>query len=475
MNDDLDKRLDDLEKLVTDDISSDETKGFFETQLSLPSNPFPPSGIADSSGDNPPLQAETFNEIYRFIRQSYASKRRQLLVLQGDYGTGKTHTLHFIEYIVNNRMSKGERSARAIYVERPRIEAHELNRTVLRSLGYDTVRKYTWFALQAVLINHMHSQSDSFKRIAKRLTEPKISKGKRQSNTLWDEEQLIALTPFNAVFTTENVSDYRTFLQALEGNGWNREDVRSYFVELLLEAVGGERPTDLAQLFIALLLAPDEASFSSWETLLGITNPRSTASLRAPTFLKFLLRLLELNGIAYVYLLLDEFEEVSQGSLLTARQRQDYLYTIREVLNSIQTGLSIIMAISPAGWDAIVSIATPLADVNDKLIYLKRIEVDDLVKLVQYYFSRERHSTDFSNISAEEIRPFSRESLAYILENLPRGIQPTPRNLIQFLHTLLNHMAETQQSTIDPLLLDTVLQDFGAVKSTVGRQTKGRR
>lgn len=472
MSNTFEEQLDNLEQLVAIDNPSESYKHYFEKYFRLPSNPFPPSGIADASGDSPPLQDEVVVKIINFIRQTYSSRKRQFLVLRGDYGTGKTHTLHFIEYVINSRMNKGDRAARAIYVERPRIEAQELNRTILRSLGYDTVRKYIWFAIHRLLAEEIATESAPIKELVRSLSVPKTKKNLPGRKMLWDDS-IMSQPPFSEIFGARSISDHRNFFFELERNGWSREELRPYLGNLLLEAIGGERPTELAQLFIGLLLAPDDNSFTSWETILGITNSRATSSLRAPTFLKFLLRLLELNGIVYVYLLLDEFEEVSQGSLLTARQRQDYLYTIRELLNSVPTGLSIIIGISFPGWDAIVSIATPLADVNDLLVDLKRISTSDVIKLVQYYFARERRSTEFEDV--EGIAPFTNEDLDYIVDNMPRSIQATPRNIIQFLHSLMNYLADNNIENIDKLVLDHMLSDFGSIKSQGSRLTSGRR
>lgn len=474
MDDQISRSLEDLERLVTSQDIAPGNQEFFGKCFSLPGNPFPPGGIADPTGENIPLDVYVFDRIIRFIRETYSSRHRDFMVIRGDYGTGKTHTLRFIERVINRMMNKGDRAARAVYVERPRIEAQELNRAILRSLGFDTVRKYIWFALQDNFVREITKESEQFKDLRKRLVQQQSApRGRRPSTrSLWSDEQLSQMTPFNDVFSREKVIDYRTFLETLDQSGWSREDVRFFLVHLLLRSIGGNYPTDLAEMFIALLLAADEASFGSWETLVGITNTKARSTMRAPDFLGFLLRLMQSNGIAYVYLLLDEFEEVSQGRLLTARQRQDYLYTIREVLNSVHEGLSIVMAISPAGWDAIVNIATPLADVNEGPIDLSRITLGQAAALVQFYFNRERRTTQFEKETKTD--PLTVEAIEYILERLPAGVQPTPRNVIQFLHNLLNYAAENQICDFDAELLSDLLADFGAAKSGGGRLSPGR-
>ena len=165
------------------------------------------------------------------------------------------------------------------------------------------------------------------------------------------------------------------------------------------------------------------------------------SSLRAPTFLQFLLRIMHRNGIAYVYLLLDEFEEVPQGSLLSPRQRQEYLYTMREVFDKIRDGLAVVISITPGALTALTEIATPLADRSWQRIDLPPLELEDAVKLVQFYFDREREGSSIKRVKPGEIKPLTRELLHYVLDQFPANIQKTPRNLIQFLNRLLDYVA----------------------------------
>jgi hypothetical protein len=281
---------------------------------------------------------------------------------------------------------------------------------------------------------------------------------------MWNEEDAPIPASFNEVFNPETLSDFRTFINTLERKGWSRENVRYYLVHCLVKTVVEGVSLDLAEAFIALLLAKDEKSFSSWESLVSISKPRSESSLRAPTFLQFLLRVMNRNGIAYVYLLLDEFEEVPQGNLLSPRQRQEYLYTIREVFDRLREGLAVVIAITPGALTALTAIATPLADRNWQTIDLPPLELDDAVKLVQAYFDRERKSSSIKRIRSGDIRPLNRDILRHILEQFPANVQKTPRNLIQFLHRLFDYSAQNKITDINEELVQTLLAEFSAMK-----------
>lgn len=468
----LEDRLETLSGLVTGDKTTDEVHEFFKKNFRLPGNPFPPSGIADATEENPPLRSNVAKSILDFVERSYRDRQFHSMIVVGDYGTGKTHTLRFIEWVVNSYMNVGDKSARAIYVERPRLEANELNRTILRRLGFDTVRKYVWFAIREVLIQEMSQDSETFKALRNSLTlPPRKTTGPR----LWKDEDVPVPATFKEVFSDEALDDYRIFFQTMERNGWNRESVRHYLVHCLATSIGEDVSLDLADPFVALLLARDEKSFSSWESLVSISKPKSGSPLRAPSFLQFLLRIMQRNGIVYVYLLLDEFEEVPQGSLLSPRQRQEYLYTVREVFDKIHEGLAVVFAMVPGALTALSANAVPLADRNSETINLEQIDVEESVKLLQFYFNREREGSSIKRVKAGDIRPLDKNILRYILQNLPANVQKTPRNLIQFLHRLFDHAARNNKRTINEKLVQELVAEFSAMKPSQPQPSRRRK
>jgi hypothetical protein len=477
MTDEIKDRLEELSSLVTGDSVTDNVHEYYKQYFKIPGNPFPPSGIADAIEETPPFRPQIENEIFDFIKRSYRDRQFHSLIIAGDYGTGKTHTLRFIEYVVNTFMNVGDRCARAIYVERPRLEANELNRTILRRLGLDTVRKYTWFALHDELLKEVEEQSEDFKELRRSLTLPKRKGNSPLSGTakMWNEEDAPIPPAFSSLFSPATLSDYRNFLDIIEMNNWNREEMRYFLVRCLVKAVGQDISIDLAQTFVALMLSRDEKSFSSWEALVSMSKPRAESSLRAPTFLQFLLRIMHLNGIVYVYLLLDEFEEVPQGSLLSSRQRQEYLYTMREVFDKIREGLAVVIAITPPALTAFSAIATPLADRNPRRIDLPPLELQDAIKLVQFYFDRERENSSLKKVKKGDIKPFNDKILAKILNSFPTSVQKTPRNLIQFLHRLLEHSAQNNLESVNEETIESLLSEFGAMKPTHQQPSRRRK
>jgi len=478
VKDHLSDRLAELSRLVAGTGGTSPTHDFFARHFGLPGNPFPPPGIADATGENPPLRKRDVDTIINFIERGYTTGQSQFMVIKGEYGSGKTQALRYIEYAVNNYMNKGDHVARAIYIENPSLNVQELNRTILRALGQDAVKSYIWFPIYTMLLQDVQAQPQRFLDLRKNLLAQRgqRSRGRKQRSPVGIAEMGVKNAPamnapFDDVFNPQTILDYHTFLGTLVGKGWRREDVSPYLTTLLLEAVDLPNSVSLGQTFVALLLAANEASFLSWETLLGLTNTRATLPLHAPDFLKFLLRVMAVNGIVYVYMILDEFEEVSQTALLTARQRQDYLYTMRDVLNDIQQGLSVIIGISSPGWDALRVDGVPFADANHEIISLPRVDIAGAVKLVQFYLDCGREGTAYPQ---GQFSPFSRDLIAYVLDNFPRSAQRTPRNVVQFMHRLLNYAAEHGITALTPDVAQPLLAEFGGMKSGGKRPTRGR-
>ncbi len=272
VKDHLSDRLAELSRLVAGTGGTSPTHDFFARHFGLPGNPFPPPGIADATGENPPLRKRDVDTIINFIERGYTTGQSQFMVIKGEYGSGKTQALRYIEYVVNNYMNKGDHVARAIYIENPSLNVQELNRTILRALGQDAVKSYIWFPIYTMLLQDVQAQPQRFLDLRKNLLAQRgqRSRGRKQRSPVGIAEMGVKNAPamnapFDDVFNPQTILDYHTFLGTLVGKGWRREDVSPYLTTLLLEAVDLPNSVSLGQTFVALLLAANEDSFLSWE------------------------------------------------------------------------------------------------------------------------------------------------------------------------------------------------------------------
>jgi Holliday junction resolvasome RuvABC ATP-dependent DNA helicase subunit len=90
--------------------------------------------------------------------------------------------------------------------------------------------------------------------------------------------------------------------------------------------------------------------------------------------------------------------------------------------------------------------------------------LDDAIKLVQFYFDRERERSSLKRVRSGDVKPLSKDILDHVLSTLPANVQKTPRNLIQFLHRLFDYAAQTNTEVIDKELVEQLIKEFGAMK-----------
>lgn len=416
----------------------------------LPYNPFPPSGISSEKPQAPPLKDVDGREIApiigRFIVSAYQTQGpRQGLVIIGTYGSGKTHLLRLMQEQINGLLEK----AIAIYVQRPRAEVHDLNREVLQSLGEGNIRKMLWYAMRAAIADDIREGSAEIQRLRARLDGP-----------LFASAPPGAETPFAKAFVEDSLDDYRAFFEAYDRQGWPREQLREYFTKVFVQSLGVDLPIEVAEAFVAVLLAPDEESRISWESLLALGKKRKLPLMSAPNFLKGLIQLLRLNGYVYAFLLIDEFEEVPGGYLLTNRQKADYLYTLMEALNTIEEGLGLVLAITPEAWTSLSTLSYPFADRLPISIRLGPLDSESVKRLIVSYLAQAREDAGIT--VDDSLYPLTDALIEQIANRIPDG---TPRNILQFSHQLIAHCVENNLVEIEPETVNTVIKDFTEMKT----------
>src|SRR5450759_1158539 len=182
--------------------------------------------------------------------------------------------------------------------------------------------------------------------------------------------------------------------------------------------------------------------------------------MAAPTFLTDLLQLIRINGHVYTFLMIDEFEEVPAGYLLTKRQKADYMYALMEMLNRTQEGLGLVLAITPEAWDILTQVAPPLQDRLPLVIRLGALGANSIRRLLVGYLSRARR--DAGIVVDDPLLPFSDALVSFMADRLP---ERTARNVLQFAYQLIAYAVANHLDVITQQIADTVLADFTEMKS----------
>lgn len=453
-----DRRLEDvfgLGGVASESKDAGAESRWLRKNFKLPHNPFPPSGISPDAPEGPPLKDEQGREIAPQIRHFLTSAytdpaSTKGLVIIGAYGTGKSHLLRLMHHQINEWLGSGERRALAVYVQRPRVEAQDVNREMLRGLGEDTVRKMLWYCMRSKVASDIDAHEKVLDDLRVTLSGPLFAGDSVKRSD----------TSFDHVFQTANLSDHRSFFELYDAEGWPREALHDYFIDLLVRSLGTESPLEVVEAFVAVLLAPDAKSRATWESLLALGKRRRAPLMAAPAFLQDLLSLFCINGYVYTFLLIDEFEEVPAGYLLTRRQKADYMYTLMEMLNTVREGLGLVLAITPEAWEIITAEAPPLKDRLPTVIRLGPLDRESIARLVEFYLSRARQDASLEGPSP--LFPFSDDLIDSVAESLP---ERTPRNVLQFIHQVISHCVVNRTASITRKTIQTVLGDFIEMKS----------
>jgi hypothetical protein len=444
-----------LGQVGTETADVEAESAWLREHLRLPHNPFPPSGISPAAPDAPPLKDEQGREIAprigEFIKSAYRDRDfARGLVIIGSYGTGKSHLLRLMHHQINERLGSGDEKALSIYVDRPRLEAQDLNRAILKSLGEDTVRKMLWYCIRSQMALDINTQSEGLKNLQRELRGPIFAQDAQHSNDRVPDP----------AFRTDNLGDYREFLAAFDAQGWTRQQLHNYFVGLYQRSLDPLSPLEVIDAFVALLLAQDQRARETWESLLALGKKRKVPLMGAPEFLEDLLKMARANGYPYAFLLIDEFEEVPAGYLLTKRQKADYMYTLMEMLNRVQAGLALVLAITSEAWGRLTSEAPPLSDRLPTVIRLGGLDIESLGRLYTFYLQRAREDARIE--APEPLFPLSEALLSRVAEGLP---EPTPRDALQFAYQLVSHCATNRVEALSVKVVDEALANFRAMKA----------
>ena len=138
-------------------------------QLFLARNPFPYVAVAPEKASVFFDQSGLINRVVREIKLSARNKRSNHIVLIGPYGSGKTHTLKYIEYLIEERKIGGRR-ALAVYIPHPGSSLVTLYRAVMRKLGYG------WFFKVASQVGPKDIYASEVYRVISMLSEPSKEK-----------------------------------------------------------------------------------------------------------------------------------------------------------------------------------------------------------------------------------------------------------------------------------------------------------
>ncbi len=418
-----------LDKLASEIDTRRSQEAYQHIHLAF--NPFPVAGtragdiqIPDlASGQDaavtiplfPPLDPGQLQTIRDFVSSTLRIQQFAGLMVVGDYGFGKSHLLRFIEHRINS--FQGEirgGKIRAFYIKNPSTKPQDLLFALTKSIGEDEFWKITWSIILEEVRRFCLDQG--FDQLAEAL--------------FADEPLLIPPTDkLKRSLDEEALSNAQLFLQRCKQLGITEKALSAFSVGLLRRHLDS---LDVINQMVAIAFGEGYSSFESW---MSLTSPEAKRPVKIPKLDHFdaILKILHLHGVSFVYMLIDEFEDIA-GVRVSARQRAEYAATLRMFIDAQLQNFAMVRAITAAGLNIVRETYPPFVDRFTHTIDLRPLSVDQARSMAVRYLNLARGPAPFSQWRGQ-LMPFTDDALNEITTRA-RG---NPRAILSICHRAIEH------------------------------------
>ncbi len=390
----MEKRKDKIEDLLFEGLNKVKIKEKFKA-LGLTHNPFPRAGISDLNSSNNivsklrPLHQNTEDSIREYILDSLSQdgneKNRYIsLVIRGDYGSGKTQTILYLRYLLENlRVKNSAIQPYVVYIDNPGAKLSELVGSIISQIGEENFKKYLW----DVTLNGMQTDEE-FRNKLKNIV----------GNTLFTED----------IYNNANLISHKGFLNSLiRGLTLNQrrlvEDLLK--VEIIKIFTLKFSSSTIANYFYALS-SEDIGVNKIWEIL--SSGGAKDLDKKEVFIIRAIVDLIELNGYTDFYILVDEFEDVTAGRL-SSPEIDRYITNLRSLIDKERNWCSV-FSMTGLALEKLKNYSPPLYDrISSRVIDLKSLDNEAATKIILNYLNLAR---DYS----ESIYPFDINGINEILE-----------------------------------------------------------
>jgi len=354
--------------------------------LRLKFNPFPRSGTANINSSDIynqkliPVDDSIKEQIVDFIahglNDNYIDIEDKFIsaTVTGNYGSGKTQLLMFIKYILGEVASlhKGQKNPYVIYIDSPGVKLLEFIGTIISRIGEEDFKKYIW---------------------SKIILQIKTSNGLRNRLAKFEHKGTNLFHDINPdPYSDENTISYKKFLDSFVRyftNVKQRKEFEDTFKNILLKVLEIEaHDTVLAQYFYELI-SDDFGVNKTWEAL--SSGNIKQLDKKESDIIKYIVRLIKEQGYTDFFILVDEFEDITEGRL-TKTQVDNYVYNLRTLLDEHREWC-LLFAMTGQALKKLRSVSPPLADrISTRLIILQNLNQEQAIKIVTNYLNTARDS-----------------------------------------------------------------------------------
>ena len=410
-------------------------KNILKEKFFLNYNPFPKSGIAiinesdDIVSSLSPVNDEVVNTIFEYIKDALynsATNGKDLdnkyisLIVRGEYGSGKTQTLMYIKYLLQNLKLDNIRPY-VIYIDNPGQKLSELIGGIISQIGIENFRKYLWNIFISYLDNNIDAKQEILKEATGRPIENTFFSEQETSSLLLIEKIQNYKELIDSITIRRSATEKKSFIQLLKDHmircfieESESAVVASYFYDIVSETIGISK---------------------SWDML--VTGNVKELDKREVNILKAIVGIVQIQlGYTDFIILIDEFEEIT-AERLKKSDVDNYLRNLRLLIDREKNWCSV-FAMTGKALSIIESYSPPLAGrIKGSFVDLKPLNEAELKKMIANYLSIAR-----SESIDDDIYPFDESGIKEMLEVKDVQLKGSPRFILKLCYTLLQRAVD---------------------------------
>ena len=348
-------------------------------------NPFPKSGTANIKAPSeqlkvlPPVSDDLRQQIEEYIvstlfAESYNAEDKYMgATIIGNYGSGKTQMLMYVKYLLELVAIDKDyhQNPYVVYIDNPGVKLSELIGKIISEIGEENFKKFLWSkTIDRIEVEYKVQLDNSFPINAGLfgLKADPWEEGNKVNYKKFLDAWLVNLT------TKQKQKDFE-------------ESIKEYIVQIL----GAYTNDNIVAQYLYKVLVEELVLHSVWDSIVkgdikGLIGKESN-------IIKFIVDLLYVEGYTHVYVLVDEFEDITRGRLSKA-QVDNYLYSLRTLIDK-ERNWTIVFAMTQEAFMSLEQASPPLADrITSRKIYIPQLSVDETLRVVYNYLQFARTADD---------------------------------------------------------------------------------
>lgn len=417
-------------------------------KLGLNFNPFPRSGTANLNSNDSytanliPVNNETLSKVSDYIKRALVpnipNPDDKLItgVITGNYGMGKTQLMLYIKtllsqaYTSKNPLINSTRPY-VVYIDNPGVSISELIGSIIRNIGEENFKKFLWKNI-ILRIEKVDSYKDRLKRF-----------DRGSSLSMFNDDR--NSDPFHE----SNKVNYKMFIDAFISKINILRDRKSFESEIkniIIDTLHLEfKDAVLAEYFYDIV-STDLGVNVTWEAFISGSGKHLEG--KESEIIKIIFKIVKEQGSTHFFVLVDEFEDISQGRLPKSKL-DNYLYNLR-ILVDDNREWCLLFAMVPDALRQIKKISPPLVQrITAITIELNKLSNEDAFSVISNYLNLAKSTTDGT------VNPFTKKGIEYL--NQREEVDGTPRTILQSCFGLIEDAADKGVSEIDEKFIEKYL------------------